>query len=189
MTQLALVPRSTDTMTPPLSPPLANITPARPWHTAQPLPYLKAWRQRVGWTRLDLAVRSGVSMNTVQRLECGGVARPHTRHRLAAAFGIDTQTLLHRPPATDEAVTPAATIRASESGDGRLLFYIASTVRWRVPLFGDSIPALATLARRTGIAAATLHALLRQEQPATLVQATAIAQALDMRVLAVLAYH
>lgn len=57
--------------------------------------HLRHWRERRALSQEDLAKRSGVSANTIWRLETQGrVPRPSTRRKLAEALGVDPGALL-----------------------------------------------------------------------------------------------
>ena len=58
------------------------------------LPRLREFREREALSQRDLALRAGVSPDTVRRLEAGEVARHVTTRRLAAALGIKPSDLM-----------------------------------------------------------------------------------------------
>lgn len=62
-------------------------------------PHLAAWRIARVLTQEELADKAGVHRATIARLEAGGTARTATIRQLAAALGIDTDTLMHQAPA------------------------------------------------------------------------------------------
>jgi transcriptional regulator with XRE-family HTH domain len=71
----------------------------------------------LGWSQDDLAVRAGISRETVSRLERGATPHLRTARAVAAALGVDAALLW---PVNDEGragqLAPATT---SAGGDGR----------------------------------------------------------------------
>jgi transcriptional regulator with XRE-family HTH domain len=69
------------------------------------LPYLLAWRVWRGLSQGELHQRSGVSINTLSRLENGkGAANFATIGKLATALGISREDLMRKDPtATQQA--------------------------------------------------------------------------------------
>jgi transcriptional regulator with XRE-family HTH domain len=57
---------------------------------------LKEERRRAGLTQRELAERAGVGINTIVRIETGGITEPRvsTLRKLAHALGMDTRDLL-----------------------------------------------------------------------------------------------
>lgn len=63
-------------------------------------------RLKKGWTQEQLALVSGLSVRTIQRIERGETASVESLKSLAAAFDVDFSTL--REPAMTEISAPAA---------------------------------------------------------------------------------
>lgn len=61
------------------------------------LPSLYAYRRDQALTQQELAERSGVSLNTINRLERGYPARPPTVRKLAEALGVTPADLMTEP--------------------------------------------------------------------------------------------
>jgi transcriptional regulator with XRE-family HTH domain len=60
---------------------------------------IRAERARRGWTLKDLADRSGVSLDTLSRIERHEDCRVSTVHKVARALGVPTRSLI--PEQTD----------------------------------------------------------------------------------------
>jgi transcriptional regulator with XRE-family HTH domain len=60
---------------------------------------LKEWRNKRVLTQRELAEKSGVSLDTVTRLDKVGEAQPRTIRKLAEALGITTDELIGEPTA------------------------------------------------------------------------------------------
>jgi transcriptional regulator with XRE-family HTH domain len=60
-----------------------------------------ALRERRMWTQVRLAEEAGISPTTVSGIENGRISRPHfgTLRKLAAALGVESETLLGQPGA------------------------------------------------------------------------------------------
>jgi transcriptional regulator with XRE-family HTH domain len=65
------------------------------------VPSLYAYRLDQALTQRELAERSGVSLNTINRLERGFTARPPTIRKLAAALGVEPRDLMAEPDAAE----------------------------------------------------------------------------------------
>lgn len=60
---------------------------------------IKRLRRDRGWSQRDLALASGVSERTVQRIESGKPASLETQCALAAALGVDSAEIFAEPAA------------------------------------------------------------------------------------------
>jgi transcriptional regulator with XRE-family HTH domain len=62
---------------------------------------IAALRERRMWTQVRLAKEAGISPTTVSGIENGRISRPHfgTLRKLAAALGVESETLLGQPGA------------------------------------------------------------------------------------------
>ena len=70
----------------------------RDTHTRVPLPYLRAWRQRAGLTRSELARRAHVGESMIARIElAAGRANALAVARLAAGLGLSEERLRRDP--------------------------------------------------------------------------------------------
>lgn len=75
---------------------------------------IKAERKARAWTQADLAGHSGISAGYLALLETNRRPNPtgETLQRLATAFGITVDELLHGPPEPDAETPPLAELRA-----------------------------------------------------------------------------
>lgn len=55
---------------------------------------IKALREAKGWTQVELAQRSGVSQQTIGKIEVNGSREPKTLPRIAAALGESVESIL-----------------------------------------------------------------------------------------------
>lgn len=154
-------------------------------HTNNPqsaayLPYLQAWRERLGWSREELWHRSGVWPRTIRAYERG--ERPCSfgqLHKLATAMGIPNATLADEHPAAvyaDAAAHPIPTTRVQAlargdgSSDSELVFYLPALfgaicrAAYARGVENDAI--LRGLCAATHLSAARLGALVACEVPA-----------------------
>jgi transcriptional regulator with XRE-family HTH domain len=60
--------------------------------------FIKAERQRRGWSQEQLAAAAGVGVRTIQRMESGSTASSETAKCLAAVFGVPFSRLLMEEP-------------------------------------------------------------------------------------------
>lgn len=100
-------------------------------------------RLKKGWTQEQLALVSGLSVRTIQRIERGETASVESLKSLAAAFDVDFSTL--REPAMTDITAPA-----TSSLDAELLIamdHVRQKRRLQIGLvaYAVVIPALAAL--------------------------------------------
>ncbi len=77
---------------------MATARPAR-----MPLPHLRAWRLRRGYSQHELAQRAGMSKTTIVNLEGGkGCANFVSIRKLAAALALTREQLLFERPDTSQ---------------------------------------------------------------------------------------
>jgi len=55
---------------------------------------VRAWREHLGLTQADVAVRMGISQAAYSQLEASPKLRPSSRHRLATALGLAKEQLV-----------------------------------------------------------------------------------------------
>jgi len=88
-------------------------------------------RTERGWSQDQLAIASGLSLRTIQRIEAEGVASMATRVSLAATFGIALAQLSEPTPAAPTAAPRAAHFSRLLLGLGVLFCaLLAEALRW-----------------------------------------------------------
>lgn len=69
-------------------------------------------RTDLGWSQEQLAIASGLSLRTIQRVEAEGVVSLETRSSLAATFGVSASTLAVESSAKEETNRPPRDVAA-----------------------------------------------------------------------------
>lgn len=77
---------------------------------------IRAARQAVGWTQMELAEKAGVSPRTVHAVEKGRPCRQSTKRRLLAALGVPWEVRDEYFPRARPVRRPAA-VPAARTGD------------------------------------------------------------------------
>jgi transcriptional regulator with XRE-family HTH domain len=134
-------------------------------------------RTERGWSQDQLAVASGLSLRTIQRIESEGVASMSSRVSLAATFGIALAQLSDAPPAAVTAPRRAAHFNRLLLGLAVLFCaLLAEALRWpSVPApISQGLLAINLLFATAGawLAAPPAYALLRRRQFASLALAS-----------------
>lgn len=153
------------------------------------LPYLRAWRQRSGWTQGDLGAHAQVTASTISRLERQTMpASLLLVERLSNVLGIESCMLIDRAPYPNEDVVPPMRVMVKERlrQDGQpgteLLFY--TVMSWQSVERAEARGLTrAAIAGTLGLTLDQLTAVIEAEEPLPMTTVEHLARILDTSLL------